>query len=219
MVKKLNKQYYFSVEGQTEKWYLDWLQSEINKYEPSEYKVNIISKQEKDPASFVKSITKPGKEPITHLCDCEGNSPEDCEVFKAVLDKMKKAGKKYCLGYSNYTFELWIILHKKDCNKHFTDRNHYLGEINDVFNTKYKSLDDYKKEENFKRCLQTLSLRDVRTAVDRANKIMETLKRNGGQPVTYKGYEYYMENPSTSVWQSIRQILVDCKIFDILATK
>lgn len=29
-MRKENRTYYFSVEGETEKWYLDWLQSAIN---------------------------------------------------------------------------------------------------------------------------------------------------------------------------------------------
>ena len=30
MMRKETKKYYFSVEGETEKWYLDWLQKTIN---------------------------------------------------------------------------------------------------------------------------------------------------------------------------------------------
>ena len=30
---KITRKYYFSVEGETEKWYLDWLEEELN-HEP-----------------------------------------------------------------------------------------------------------------------------------------------------------------------------------------
>lgn len=40
---KESKTYYFSVEGETEKWHLDWLVSIINNAEYSAYKVSIKS--------------------------------------------------------------------------------------------------------------------------------------------------------------------------------
>lgn len=39
MERKLTKKYHFSVEGETEKWYLDWLKDNINQYDRSRYKV------------------------------------------------------------------------------------------------------------------------------------------------------------------------------------
>ena len=41
--------------------------------------------------------------------------------FQDAMDNMKKAeqlGKqiKYKSGYSNFTFDLWILLHMADCN-------------------------------------------------------------------------------------------------------
>lgn len=38
--RKLRKNYYFSVEGETEKWYLKWLENQINNNENSLFKVN-----------------------------------------------------------------------------------------------------------------------------------------------------------------------------------
>ena len=34
MERKLTKKYHFSVEGETEKWYLDWLKDNINQCNP-----------------------------------------------------------------------------------------------------------------------------------------------------------------------------------------
>ena len=42
-------------------------------------------------------------------------------------------GLKYKLGYSNFTFELWIILHKKDLKGPLTDKKQYLKYINEIF--------------------------------------------------------------------------------------
>lgn len=49
MVKKYTNKYYFSVEGETEKWYLEWLRDRINELDESRYKVSIDCKVEKDP--------------------------------------------------------------------------------------------------------------------------------------------------------------------------
>lgn len=42
-LRKPTKKYYFSVEGETEKWYLDWLQNVINAEERSVYKVSLLN--------------------------------------------------------------------------------------------------------------------------------------------------------------------------------
>ena len=38
--KKATKKYYFSVEGETEQWYLKWLQDTINNTEQAVYRVS-----------------------------------------------------------------------------------------------------------------------------------------------------------------------------------
>ena len=40
-MRKENMTYYFSVEGETEKWYLDWLQNCINECEEAKYKLKL----------------------------------------------------------------------------------------------------------------------------------------------------------------------------------
>lgn len=64
-MRKLTKKYYFSVEGETEKWYLDWLQDLINNSDAS-CKVSFNSKVEKDPVKYVKGLSIQGKT-IFHL--------------------------------------------------------------------------------------------------------------------------------------------------------
>lgn len=47
VAKKTTKKYYFTVEGQTEFWYLKWLQDTINKQDNAECKVSFDCKVEK----------------------------------------------------------------------------------------------------------------------------------------------------------------------------
>lgn len=52
--KKLKNKYYFSVEGQTEKWYLEHLQSLINSYEEINCKVSFDCVVENNPLKRIK---------------------------------------------------------------------------------------------------------------------------------------------------------------------
>lgn len=119
----------------------------------------------------------------------------------------------YGLGYSNYTFELWIVLHKKKCNGSLTDRTQYLSHINQIFGEKFENLDQYKHENNFKRCLSKLGLDDVRAAIQRAKEIMKMNKDNGKSLIRHGGYEYYEDNPALTMHEAVEKILVECGLY------
>lgn len=216
-MRKETKKYYFSVEGETEKWYLQWLQNTINGVETRRYNVKFDVKVEKNPKSRIKNLTISHKTEITHIFDMEGQEDAFQKQFCSVLSQMKKAeslGKKikYYLGYSNLTFDLWMILHKMDCNTEKSDRKQYLDDINKAYphHEKFQSLKKYKEEENFKkRILATLSFEDVKKAIERANGIMKKKERDYS-PHKYKGYEYYRENPALSLGNAFEKILKDC---------
>ena len=57
MNRKLRKNYYFSVEGETEKWYLKWLENQINNNDNASFKVNFKVYVQKDPVKAAKRIT------------------------------------------------------------------------------------------------------------------------------------------------------------------
>ena len=92
------------------------------------------------------------------------------------MDNMKAAqriGKQitYKSGYSNFTFDLWIILHMMNCNTSFSHRKQYIAPINRAFEERFENMDEFKKEGNFKRCLSKMQLSNVVDAVNRAKKI------------------------------------------------
>lgn len=216
-MRKENRTYYFSVEGETEQWYLEWLQRIINAEPNAKYTVKLDSKIQKDPLSRVKRMTIVGKTEITHIFDYESDEEIHVKQFKAALERMKEAqntGKniKYHLGYSNFTFELWMILHKADCNGSFMHRRQYLVPLNRAYGEHFENLDQYKHENNFKRILSNLTLDNVRQAVRRSKVIMRKNEEMGYRLQEYKGYRYYKENPSLSLWEQIERILTDCKV-------
>lgn len=216
---KLKKKYkyYFSVEGKNEELYLKWLQNKINNSSNARFKVSFDCQICKNPLKRIKSLVIIGKTDIYHICDYESNEQVHVKEFKDVIDNMKKvkdSGKQitYKFGYTNLTFELWMILHKMDCYTSFDHRKKYLSPINKAFNESFESLDDYKLEANFKRILNTLTLNDVIFAVRRAKNIMERNKQNGYKLHEYKGFKYYKENPSLTIWEAIEKIIKDCKL-------
>lgn len=173
------------------------------------YNVKLISKITKNPNKMVKQTTILGDLKIVHIFDFEDLQNES--AFKDTLSAMKNATKikkkvKYILGYSNYTFDLWIILHKSCIMGRKSHRSSYLSDINRCYNTQFESMAEYKEETNFKRLLNCLTLEDVVYAIANAKKIEQQNLRDY-QKLNHCGYEYYRENPSLNLHEVIRDIL------------
>lgn len=64
--RKATKKYYFTVEGETEKWYLDWPRERINECADSDYKVSFDAQVQKNPLKRAKSLAVTGKTEIWH---------------------------------------------------------------------------------------------------------------------------------------------------------
>lgn len=211
------KKYTFTVEGETERWYLLWLRDRINEQEGKEYKVAIEPKVQQHPMKFAKGVNAISTPEVIHICDVESKTAIHVEKFRSILNELKAAKTEkhisYGLGYSNYTFGLWIVLHKKKCNGSLTDRTQYLSHINQIFGEKFENLDQYKHENNFKRCLSKLGLDDVRAAIQRAKEIMKMNKDNGKSLIRHGGYEYYEDNPALTMHEAVEKILVECGLY------
>lgn len=214
--RKIQRKYYFSVEGETEQWYLEWLRDEINKNENAVCKVLFDIKIEKNPEKRVRGMTVINKTEIWHLSDYESKDEVHTTQFTETMDRMKAAQNikqvKYFFGYSNLTFDLWIVLHKCNCNAAKSHRRQYLADINRAYGKQFENMQQYKHENNFKQCLQQLSLENVKEAVARAQTIMKKMEKTQGPPLQYKGFRYYEENPSLDVWKIILKILNDCQL-------
>lgn len=124
----------------------------------------------------------------------------------------QQKGLKYELGYSNFTFELWMVLHKIDCYGCLTHKGQYLSFINKAYGQDFNALKTFKKEDNFKKCLAKVELSDIKVAIERSKNIMEKRKANRDIEVSYCTYKYYEENPALSIWESIEAILKKCKL-------
>ena len=207
--------YYFSVEGSTEKWYLEWLEAQINALDEVKFKVSFKVEVQKNPVSYGKKLTIREKTTVWHLSDIEGSSEDQIRAVEGTLSRLKdtkKLGRDivYKWGYSNLSFDLWMILHKQNCNAELNCVDSYLSHINRAFDTQFESMKKYKEEANFKYCLGKLSFQEVLAALSRAKEIMRRNERDGYQLTRSKGYAYYIHNPSLDLWQPIETILRDC---------
>ena len=110
----------------------------------------------------------------------------------------------------NYTFELWMVLHKIDCYDSKVDKKDYLDSINRAYDQEYASLSMYKKKKNFEKCLKEIELSNVVDAINRAEHIMISHDKNGHIQHEYKRVRYYDENPSLQIHEAIKSIMMDC---------
>ncbi len=185
--KKATKKYYFSVEGETEQWYLKWLQDTINNTEQAVYRISIDCPVRKDPVKHAKCLNVTQKVEVYHFFDYESDEQTHVNAFMSAMDNMKKAEKigkqiTYKSGYSNFTFDLWIVLHMADSNASYAHRKQYLVPINRAFGEKFASMEEF----------------------------MQSNQDNGYTLHQYKGYHFYKENPSLESWKAIEKILKDC---------
>lgn len=214
--RKNNKKYTFTVEGWTEKWYFEWLRDTINSIPESIYTVSIDAKVQQNPLKFAKAVNPIAVPSAVHICDYESNDAVHVRKLHGILDQLDEANKlkgrsfRYSLGYSNFTFELWMVLRKTDCNGTLIDRTQYLNPINRAYNAKFENLAHYKNEGNFKWCLSQLTIDDVKSAISRSKRIMNINQQNNAVMKNYKGFKYYIDNPSLTIWESVEKILKDC---------
>ena len=210
------RKYVFTVEGETEKWYFTWLKNAINAYPERKCNVSIEAKVQQSPMKYAKGVNPKSTPEVVHICDVESNEDVHVQKFQRILSELRDAKKQkkisYKIGYSNFTFELWMTLHKKNCNGSLSNRTQYLQHINQAFNEKFENLDQYKHENNFNRCLEKLTLEDVKAAIKRAYNIMQNNEKNDKKFEEYKGVKYCKDNPALSIHEVIEKILIECGI-------
>ena len=82
------KKYIFTVEGETERWYLLWLRDQINACASRTYNVSIDPRVQQSPKKFFKGVAAKTTPAVTHICDVESNEPVHVEKFRNILSGM-----------------------------------------------------------------------------------------------------------------------------------
>lgn len=136
--KKESRLIYMSVEGvNCERLYFEHLKKLINSSGTNKYNLALTPKVSV-PLEFAKRNAYKIKDKTVlfmHIQDIEDyNNEEQREKFKTLINDLcsarKMLGVKYQLGYSNYAFELWMLLHVTDMNYAVQDRFAYLEPVN-----------------------------------------------------------------------------------------
>lgn len=226
---KENRTFYISVEGiNCEKMYFNHLAKLINNSNRNRYNLSVDPKKT-SPLKFAKrNAYKPvdtkgnTKLPFIHIQDIEDYYDNYQKgKFYAVIKEMRDAEEfintSYKLGYSNYTFELWMLLHVADMRYAVADRSKYLEPINRWFHRKYDKIDEFKSETEFQKILdEYITLDSIFTAIERAEKIVEENKKKAASKEitfeSYKGFDFYHDNPDLTVHTVVKLILDTCEV-------
>lgn len=226
MIKKESRQFNISVEGiNCEKLYFEHLAKLINSSGRNTYNLK-VDPRKMSPLEYAKrNAHKPMEKrkgnqriPYIHVQDIEDYYSEYHRTkFYGMIDEMRTAEDKfgilYKLGYSNYTFELWMLLHMADMNHAVQDRHSYLAPVNRYFHRAYTSIDEYKNHDEFQKILnEFVTLDKVKLAINRAAKMVQNSSDIKKIRETYKGITFFRDNPDVSVHEVVRMIFEVCEV-------
>ena len=225
MIKKESRQFNISVEGiNCEKMYFEHLARLINSSD-STYNLKVDPRKMSPMQYARRNAHKPvekrkgnKKLPYIHVQDIEDYYSEfHRNKFFGMIDEMRKAegefGISYELGYSNYTFELWMLLHVADMDHSVQDRKDYLSLINRWFHRDFANLDKFKQEAAFQGILdEFVTLDSIKQAIRRAEKIVEQNAQDRKASENYRGFTFYHDNPDVSVHEVVRLIFEVCEV-------
>lgn len=225
MSRRESRQFHISVEGiNCEKMYFEHLAKLINSDNRSTYNLKVAPKK-MSPVEYAKrNAYKPvdkkknKKIPYIHVQDIEDYYDNyQRKKFFEMIDEMRKAEKQfnltYALGYSNYTFELWMLLHVADMTHAVQDRHSYLSPINRWFYRRYTSIDQFKSRDEFQSILdEFVTLDSIKQAIVRAESIVQNNADSRKRKETYKGVTFYRDNPDVSVHEVVKLIFDVCEV-------
>ena len=139
MIKKESRQFNISVEGiNCEKMYFEHLAKLINSSDAT-YNLKVDPRKMTSMQYAKRNAHRPiekwkgnKKLPYIHVQDIEDYYSEfHRKKFYGMIDEMRDAEDQfwitYELGYSNYTFELWMLLHVADMSHAVLNRKAYLA--------------------------------------------------------------------------------------------
>ena len=199
--------YYLSLEGMSELAYFERLRDLLNAAAVHPYRIELECAVEHSPKRTFKrlkmrALAHGDTDPVIwHVRDVE--NPSENRAFLSALRDLKQHNMRLC--YSNYTFELWLLLHKCRMAEKLADKRNYLKYINKYFDTSYFALHEFKERGNMKKLLAKLTLNDILTAIENADSLMEE-KARISTPSEFCGFTYYTDNPATTVQELVRTI-------------
>lgn len=157
-----------------------------------------------DPKCVVeRTITKSiGKSNKISVFDHDGKTKK----YEDAIDLATE--NKIFAGYSNFCFDLWLILHKEDYYQEVENQDGYAEEMRRVF--KLGKFANIKRKEQVERIVNQITMQDVKDAIVRAD-IIEARNRERDSILTPKSNRYY-NNPDTQVHNVLKSIFAKAEI-------
>ena len=149
---RYRKTYLCVCEGQQEKMYLDHVARLIkkfpqkvvtfNSYIDSPHRLKKSYEDYDSAAIFDFDFNKVEFEKNISLCD---------GLNKKSKSRAKKKGRSIYHAYSNVNFDLWLILHKEDCNRQVSTNDAYISDVRRIY--KLNQNDNIKNQKTIKKML------------------------------------------------------------------
>ena len=130
-----------------------------------------------------------GKENKASIFDYDGKKVK----YEEAIDLAKE--NKIELGYSNYSFDLWLLLHKEDYFAVVPNQKEYEDELRRVYGLPAE--ESIKRGRKVERILEQIEWPDIKTAIERAEKI--AIDNEGRQENITAGNNIYYDNPDTQM--------------------
>lgn len=211
--------YFGSCEGKQEKKYFDHLQSLINNHPKCKTKIcfKLSDANGGDPLEVSYKSDKSG----ILLENSAKSSLKREKKFVAIFDYDGKHAKfesaiKFCekngivTAYSNYCFDLWILLHFKDFNSTVINGNEYCLYIRNSCSIP-DTYDNLKSEDCIKCILNQISVDNVIEAVSRARTIEKNNIDSLKSGFAINGSLHYY-NPHLKIYSFIENVLKESGI-------
>lgn len=183
-----------------EKLYFEKIQEIVNSIEERTYDLlfDFAEPFGGDPKCVVERAVKKsiGKMNKAAVFDYDGKKEKYEEAIDLAMDK------QITLGYTNYCFDLWLILHKEDYICSVNSSDGYIEELRRVYGLKDNA--NVKKRDQVKAILEKINLEDIKAAIRRAEMIVASnLEKEANK--TMKEYEYY-DNPDTQMHEMLKSV-------------
>lgn len=203
---KESENYLCSFEGESqEKIYFERLEKLIN--ESSEAKKRVKFKPAStshggDPYEVAKKLLASNvfhdKNKMAAVFDYDGKDTK----FKDALELCEKEG--VYPAYSNFSFELWLLLHKVDCASCVTNSSDYISKIKRA----YGLLPDenIKDERVMQKIVEQITLQDINDAIERAKRLEQRAQESGEILCSINGTVHYRQ-PYIMIHKFIEDVL------------
>lgn len=110
---------------------------------------------------------------------------------------------KIQVGYTNYCFDLWLILHKEDFFEPVSHQDNYATHVRRIFGLDVGA--DIKKAPNVDNIMTQIGLYDIYSAIKRAEYI-ENINLGKTPHTTPNQHVKYYDNPDTQMHSVIKRI-------------